>query len=147
MITVKATRDEKGRFFKGCAGIRFKGGSVSWNGYRLIHVNRRQVREHRKVWEAAHGPLPEGAILHHKNGDKLDNRLENLEITTRQEHPRTHFKHPAPPCSICGVPSQALKLCNRHYKQLKKYGCIPDPLPAMNWPGGRGVTGFGAPGG
>ena len=30
-------------------------------------------------------------IVHHKNGNSLDNRIKNLEITTQSEHMRHHF--------------------------------------------------------
>jgi diphthamide synthase subunit DPH2 len=28
--------------------------------------------------------------IHHKNQDSLDNRIENLELTTNVHHPKTH---------------------------------------------------------
>lgn len=43
---------------------------------------------HRAVWESVHGPIPMHLEVNHVNGDKADNRLENLELVTRSENVR-----------------------------------------------------------
>ena len=58
--------------------------------YRMTTYNGRVMLEHRAIWEAANGPIPPGLVVHHRNGDRLDNRLENLELMTRAEHTRHH---------------------------------------------------------
>jgi hypothetical protein len=59
---------------------------LRWNdGGRKVHI-----WEHRKVWEDANGPIPTGLIVHHRNGDGFDNRLDNLELLTRADHARVH---------------------------------------------------------
>lgn len=58
------------------------------------HPNRmgsRYVYEHRMVAAQAIGrPLRRGEIVHHVNGDKADNRAENLSVMTQSEHAKLH---------------------------------------------------------
>ncbi len=53
-----------------------------------LHVNGRgrEIRIHRLVMIAFVGDCPPGKEVNHKNGDKTDNRLKNLEYVTLQEN-------------------------------------------------------------
>lgn len=47
--------------------------------------------EHTLVWEKYHGrSVRKGYVIHHKNGDPLDNRIENLEEMLLGEHNSLH---------------------------------------------------------
>lgn len=69
----------------------FKGGFISQKGYRRIGHN--QV-EHRVVWERENGPLPPGWVVHHLNGIKSDNRIENLYAMPNKSHSPTLIVKP-----------------------------------------------------
>jgi len=42
------------------------------------------------VWEAAHGPVPRGSVVHHRDRDSLNDDLPNLQAMTRREHADEH---------------------------------------------------------
>lgn len=64
------------------------------NGYRKITVNGKQRSVHRLVCEAYHGPEPRpGMDVAHWNGQKADNRPENLRWATREENILDQIRH------------------------------------------------------
>lgn len=67
---------------------RWKGGkSKDKKGYIYRKgANNKSVFEHRMVWENEFGILPKGWVVHHLNGIKDDNRIENLCAMPRNEH-------------------------------------------------------------
>ena len=55
------------------------------NGYYMVDIysdKRHKVSVHRLICDTLVRPLDDGDIINHKDGDKLNNKLSNLEITT-----------------------------------------------------------------
>lgn len=46
--------------------------------------------EHSIVWENKNGPIPLGMQIHHIDGNKTNNNIENLQLVTPLEHKRLH---------------------------------------------------------
>lgn len=42
------------------------------------------------AWEAAHGPVPAGCVVHHHDRDSLNDEPSNLRVLTRKEHADEH---------------------------------------------------------
>lgn len=72
------------------------------------YTPRDYVSVHRLIWEEAHGPIPAGHALVFRNGDRLDIRLDNLELITRAELMRRNTVHRYPPEVVKTVRARAV---------------------------------------
>lgn len=76
-----------------------KGHIITHNGYKMVKAPKGHkradckgyIREHRLAMEQHIGRmLNKDEIVHHKDGDKLNNSIENLEIMTLSDHAAHH---------------------------------------------------------
>jgi hypothetical protein len=87
------------------------GGSVASNGYVKIRVGKDHpladpngyAYEHTVIWCAAgREKPPKGWLIHHKNEDKTDNRIGNLEMKKRGVHNSEHLRAESRRCPKTG---------------------------------------------
>jgi len=115
----------------------WKGGErSSKDGYVRVWVAPGQrTLEHRAIWEAAYGPIPPGMHIHHRNGDKTDNRLDNLVLASNSEHQHLHVERKLGDrwslthkrCIACRTterPHRARGLCGQCYGRLHEAGLV-----------------------
>lgn len=60
------------------------------NGYKFMYKNGKDIAEHRVIWESKYGKIPKGYNIHHKNGNKIDNKIQNLELLHIGKHNKKH---------------------------------------------------------
>lgn len=53
-------------------------------------IGEKRKRLHVYMWEKHNGKIPDGYDVHHKDHDKMNNEINNLELLTRSEHLRKH---------------------------------------------------------
>jgi hypothetical protein len=65
-----------------------------WEG---LQPKPNRVYEHQLVWAQAAGCtyVPKGSVVHHIDGNKLNNSVDNLQCMTRSEHMSHHAKERA----------------------------------------------------
>jgi hypothetical protein len=87
-------------------------------------TGKKSIKQHRLVWEIYHGAIPKSHVIHHKNGIKTDNRIENLECLLYGDHSKLHLDQERElgvikNCIQCGkkfISVRGKKYCNRSCK-------------------------------
>jgi hypothetical protein len=108
------------------------------SGYRFVNLTKRgEIRNrmiHRLVAEAFIGPLEKGMEVNHKNGDKHDNRLENLEFVTRSENIKHRIRVLGIKAHICrGIQSGNARFTETQVKNMREQwecGILPREIAA-----------------
>jgi len=72
---------------------------------------KREKKEHRKIWKKYHGAIPEGYVIHHKDGNKKNNNIENLQAMKSEEHLSLHH---------AGLKKKGHKAFNKTNKEIRK---------------------------
>ncbi len=63
-------------------------------GYWMHRTKSECILAHRWVWENHNGPIPENMDIHHVDGNKDNNEIDNLKILSRSDHRKEHWQDP-----------------------------------------------------
>lgn len=112
-------------------------------GYYRIHDGDKRVLQHRLIMEKHLGrKLRKNERVHHINGIKTDNRIENMIVLTQAQHMSEYHPkkplidwskyHVTPPrkfnrwhpckiktCIVCGDRTKYAELCGKHYQSYR----------------------------
>ena len=101
------------------------------NYYKIIRINGKPVPEHRYIMEQYLGrKLERNEVVHHKNRNRQDNRISNLQVMTVTEHLKLHAKDKKRKPRIWPIyPNLNAELARRDIKrsELAKYLKISAP--------------------
>jgi len=112
--------------FKGHGHPHFKNARTYSHGYVLISRKGRVWPEHRWIMTEYLGRiLKNSEHVHHINGMKDDNRIENLEILDIKDHGRLHRKKPKKPTTRPSPISQGMTWIDvkNDYRSYLVYRC------------------------
>lgn len=101
--------------------------SLKKRGYYSGKVLGVNTELHRYIYAKYHGKISPSMHVHHIDGNKANNDIDNLQLLTREHHTRLHtgfqiidgqwFK----PCTRCNI---LKSFPNNYHKQGRQYGAI-----------------------
>lgn len=103
VMPIGSTRLVEGYVYRKVSAVRYVPYTVNWKP------------EHHLIWIAARGPIPPGHALRFTNGNRLDVRLDNLELITRRALLARNSIHTLPP-----VLAETVRLLASLNRQLRR---------------------------
>lgn len=68
-------------------------GWVKPDGTRKLKVSGKSYLAHYVVWEMFNGEVPKGFIVNHKDSDRRNNVIENLELVSKTQHLQAYHQN------------------------------------------------------
>ncbi|WP_273761537.1 HNH endonuclease signature motif containing protein [Aeromonas hydrophila] len=91
-------RVKAGKMMPGCVA-----GCANSKGYLTVGINRKKHYVHRIIWEMFNSKIPDGMQIDHINGNKSDNRLENLRLASNQVNSKNQKRKSTNSSGLTGV--------------------------------------------
>lgn len=119
---------------------------VAPDWYRGKRYRGNYCYEHHLVWEQEYGiPVPDGYIIHHRDGNKRNNRIDNLELIKKEVHSKMHADMQKKTMAILRCP-YCKKIFERdvrwlHYKRMLFCGrhCVGKYWGSRNVDGAKAI--------
>jgi hypothetical protein len=73
------------------------------DGYYVIRFGRIAYALHRLVWIYHNGDIPDGMLVDHVDGNKVNNRIENLRLATKSQNNHNSKIHSNNTSGIKGI--------------------------------------------
>lgn len=64
------------------------------SGYNRTHCAGVYMQAHRVMWLFVHGSIPPGHVINHRDGNRRNNRIENLEAVTHKQNALHRHRSP-----------------------------------------------------
>lgn len=86
--------------------------------YHCFRANGKDWCKHRVVWTLTHGPIPEGYVVDHIDGDVSNNHIDNLRLATQRQNMCNRAVNQA---KASGLPKGITKRPNGSYRACLRY--------------------------
>lgn len=103
-----------GKIYRNKDGL--EAGTDKGNGYRMVTVSGKKHLTHRVIWEMINGRIPDGFEIDHIDGNRSNNRIENLRLVTRSQNNKNKSIQSNNTSGVTGV-----TWCKRSKKWIARY--------------------------
>jgi len=103
--------------------IKFNGVTYYKNPNDGYYHSKQKRSLHRDKWKHYRGHIPDGYVIHHKDGNKINNNMKNLELMSRPQHTAHHRAGEIErKCLLegCNKKHWAKGHCRKHYEQSRR---------------------------